>query len=235
MNSRLSIAAVSAVSLVALLGGTTVATAQTAQESDPAPKSCDGVRLTGELPAPAPGQAVSGQITIGADCKPERVSVQHGPASGRSAPSARTATAAGSATTAATATGHQLRGWNEMYDCCDIRMTGLYTTSSWDTANGRVTTGGTTSTQEWNREPWDAGWSLTSQNAKDDCVTDCAEVNSEAHADFAYQGVFDPTGDWYNNTHHSYVQLKADGTASCRFDVELRHTFVGWNWRYGCE
>ncbi|WP_432047793.1 hypothetical protein [Streptomyces asiaticus] len=230
MNSRLSIAAVSAVSLVALLGGTTVATAQTAQESDPAPKSCDGVRLTGELPAPAPGQAVSGQITIGADCKPERVSVQHGPASARSA---RTATAAGDAATAAA--GHQLRGWNEMYDCCNIRMTGLYTASSWDTANGRVTTGGTTATQEWNREPWDAGWSLTSQNAKDDCVTDCAEVNSEAHADFAYKGVFDPTGDWYDNTHHSYVQLKADGTASCRFDVELRHTFVGWNWRYGCE
>lgn len=220
MNSRLSIAAVSAVSLVAFLGGTTVATAQ---ESDPAPKSCDGVRLTGELPVPAPGQAVSGQITIGADCKPEPVSVQHGPASERSA---RTATAAA---------GHQLRGWNEMYDCCNIRMTGLYTASSWDTANGRVTTAGTTATQEWNREPWDAGWSLTSQTAKDDCVTDCAEVNSEAHADFAYQGVFDPTGDWYNNTHHSYVQLKADGTASCRFDVELRHTFVGWNWRYGCE
>lgn len=219
MKSRLSIAAVSAVSLVAFLGGTRVATAQ---ESDPAPKSCDGVRLTGELPVPAPGQAVSGQITIGADCKPEPVSVQHGPASARSA---RTATAAG----------HQLRGWNEMYDCCNIRMTGLYTASSWDTANGRVTTAGTTATQEWNREPWDAGWSLTSQTAKDDCVTDCAEVNSEAHADFAYQGVFDPTGDWYNNTHHSYVQLKADGTASCRFDVELRHTFVGWNWRYGCE
>ncbi|WP_244321303.1 hypothetical protein [Streptomyces melanosporofaciens] len=216
----MSIAAVSAVSLVAFLGGTSVATAQ---EPDPAPKSCDGVRLTGELPVPAPGQAVSGQITIGADCKPEPVSVQHGPASARSA------------RTAATAAGHQLRGWNEMYDCCNIRMTGLYTASSWDTANGRVTTAGTTATQEWNREPWDAGWSLTSQTAKDDCVTDCAEVNSEAHADFAYQGVFDPTGDWYNNTHHSFVQLKADGTASCRFDVELRHTFVGWNWRYGCE
>ena len=78
-----------------------------------------------------------------------------------------------------------------MYDCCNIRMTGLYTASSWDTANGRVTTAGTMATQEWNREPWDAGWSLTSQTAKDDCVTDCAEVDSEAHADFAYQGVFD--------------------------------------------
>ncbi|MCQ6252735.1 hypothetical protein [Streptomyces malaysiensis] len=234
MNSRLSVAAVSAVSLVALMGGTTVATAQ---ESDPAPKSCDGVRLTGELPAPAPGQAVSGQITIGPDCEPELGSVRRGPASDRPARTAATATATAAPTTAAAATvaGHQLRGWNEMYDCCNIRMTGLYTASSWDTADGRVTTAGTTATQEWNREPWDAGWSLTSQTAKDDCATDCAEVNSEAHADFAYQGVFDPTGDWYDNTHHSYVQLTADGTASCRFDVELRHTFVGWNWRYGCE
>ncbi len=217
MNSRLRIATVSAVSLVALVGGTTVATAQ---ESDPAPKSCDGVRLTGELPAPAPGQAVSGQITIGADCRPEPASVRSGPAPARSARAAA---------------GHQLRGWNEMYDCCNIRMTGLYTSSSWDTADGRIPTAGTTATQEWNREPWDAGWSLAGQTTKDDCVTDCAEVNSEAHADFTYQGIFDPTGDWYANTHHSYIQLKADGTATCRFDVELRHTFVGWNWRYGCE
>ncbi|MFD0648243.1 hypothetical protein ACFQ2Y_05585 [Streptomyces malaysiensis subsp. malaysiensis] len=58
MNSRLSVAAVSAVSLVALMGGTTVATAQ---ESDPAPKSCDGVRLTGELPPLRPARPFRGR------------------------------------------------------------------------------------------------------------------------------------------------------------------------------
>lgn len=223
MKSRVTVAAALSASLIALSSGTTPAAAQ---DTDPAAKPCEGVRLTGELPAPAPGQAVSGQISIGPGCKPKLGPAQYVPAS---------VTSAQAGGPAATGLSRQLRSWNEMYDCCNIRMTGLYTTSAWDTADSRIPKATTTATQEWNREPWDAGWSLMSRTAKDDCVTDCVAVNSEAHADFSYQGVFDPTGGWYANTHHSYVQLTADARPSCRFDVALRHTFVGWNWRYGCE
>jgi hypothetical protein len=129
----------------------------------------------------------------------------------------------------------QVRSWSEMYDCCNIRMTGLYTTSSWDADGTAVTAVSSDATQEWNREPWNAGWSLKSATKSTDCLTGCAVSNNEAHAEFSYQGIFDPTGSWYANTHHSYVTLKADGTASCRFDVELKHSFIGWNWQRGCE
>ncbi|QKV90651.1 hypothetical protein HUT19_01825 [Streptomyces sp. NA02950] len=223
MKSGIGIVVASAASLAVLLGGTGTATAQ---DSGTGGKSCDGVRLTGDLPAPSAGRAVSRQITIGPDCKATLGPVRHTAAS----PAARRAAAP-----AAAGAGHQLRGWNEMYDCCNIRMTGLYTTAAWDTTDQRITEATITPTQEWNREPWDAGWSLASRTSKDDCTADCPVVNSQAHADFTYKGIFDPIGSWYANTHHSTVRLNADGTSSCHFDVELRHTFVGWNWRYGCE
>ncbi|MFF8945254.1 hypothetical protein ACF1A5_23820 [Streptomyces sp. NPDC014864] len=129
---------------------------------------------------------------------------------------------------------HRIAGWNEMYDCCNIRMTGLYTTSEWTTEDGRVVSAATGATQRWNREPWDAGWSLKSAGRDTDCAADCPVSRTEAHADFTYRGVFDVTGVRYANTHHSSVELGADGRATCRFDVELRHTFIGWNWRRGC-
>ncbi len=215
--------------LVFLTSGAAVAAP--AQDADGTAQPCGSVRLSGELPAPPAGRAVRQQITIGPDCKLEPGPVEYVAASGAVRPgtSPRATPAAGAEA------GHQVRSWNEMFDCCTIRMTGLYTTSSWTVADARVTTASTTPTQQWNREPWDAGWSLKSASGKDDCTTDCPAVNSEAHADFTYRGIFDPTGSWYANTHHSYVRLNADLTATCTFDVELKHSFVGWNWRRGCE
>ncbi|MFG2718590.1 hypothetical protein ACGFW5_09855 [Streptomyces sp. NPDC048416] len=229
MNHRIAMTAAVTAALVSLTAG--AASAAPVQDTGRAGQSCEGIRLTGELPAPPAGQAVRQQITIGPDCKPEPGPVEHVAATG-AAPSAKALLAAPAANAAA---GHQVRSWNEMFDCCNIRMTGVYTTSAWSTDGGRVTTAATTATQQWNREPWDAGWSLKSASAKDDCTTDCPVVNSEAHADFTYRGIFDVTGAWYENTHHSSVRLNADATATCTFDVELKHSFVGWNWQRGCE
>ncbi|MBL1104379.1 hypothetical protein JK361_07145 [Streptomyces sp. 5-8] len=211
-------------------GGSAVAagTGQGAGEAQTA-KSCGGVNLSGSLPAPPAGMAVQQQVTIGDDCKPKLGAVRYVPAG------SATKAVEGAGTDAAAAGTHQLRTWNEMYDCCNIRMTGLYTTSTWDTASGRVVDAATRARQEWNREPWNAGWSLLSSSEKDDCATDCAVVNSEAYASFTYAGIFDPSGTVYANTHHSYVRIDAGSGASCHFDVELKHTFIGWNWRRGCE
>jgi hypothetical protein len=193
-----------------------------------ADRPCGDLRLTGSLPAPPAGMAVQQEVSIAADCRPRLGQVRLIPlgASGRTAGRAEAKDAEGGR--------HRLSSWNEMYDCCNIRMTGLYSTSQWVTDGGRVVSAATHATQKWNREPWGAGWSRKSATESVGCATDCPASRSEAHAHFTYRGIFDATGTWYANTHHSYVDLQHDGTASCHFEVQLRHTFVGWNWRRGC-
>ncbi|GGZ25699.1 hypothetical protein GCM10010365_52450 [Streptomyces poonensis] len=222
---RCAAAVLTAVGLVTVLGST--ATAAPAAGQDTA-QSCGPVKLSGALPAPPAGMSVQQTVTIGEDCRPELGPVRYEPTSTAASSPARASAAAASVT-------RQLRSWNEMYDCCNIRMTGLYSTATWTVADGRISSATTTATQEWNREPWDAGWSLKAATDKKDCATDCPVVNHEADADFTYKGVFDITGEWYANTHHSSVGLNPDATAVCTFDVELRNTFIGWNWQRGCE
>ncbi|RSS76859.1 hypothetical protein [Streptomyces sp. WAC06614] len=239
MRNRNTLAAVLAAGMLSLTltAGTASATEAAGAAGAPAERtSCGEVRLTGELPAPPAGMAVQQQVTIGEDCRPVLGEVTFVPARDGAAAKKSAAAPAGVAAAATTAgTTRQFKSWNEMFDCCNIRMTGLYTTSQWTTDGARITTATTDATQQWNREPWNAGWSLKSATQNTDCATDCTASRTEAHADFTYKGIFDVTGGWYANTHHSYVDLNADGSATCRFDVQLRHTFIGWNWQRGCQ
>ncbi|MET9606997.1 hypothetical protein ABZZ17_18250 [Streptomyces sp. NPDC006512] len=242
MRNRTTLAAALATGVLtlALTATTTAATAAgntgaSGGRADREATPCGAVRLTGELPAPPAGMAVRQQVTIGEDCRPVLGEVTLVPA--RESAAAKSAAAPATGAAAATAAGatRQFKSWNEMFDCCNIRMTGLYTTSQWTSDGNRVTAASTEVTQQWNREPWNAGWSLKSAAKNTDCATDCDVSRTEAHADFTYKGIFDPSGGWYANTHHSAVDLKADGTATCSFDVSLRHTFIGWNWQRGCQ
>ncbi|KJS55653.1 hypothetical protein VM98_11735 [Streptomyces rubellomurinus subsp. indigoferus] len=236
MKKRLvSVALGAAGLLMAMAPGAVAAPAADA----PSAQSCEGVTLTGSLPVPPAGTTVQQTVTIGPDCKPQEGPVSYVPtAQGAQTAQARTARAAKALAAAGdtTVAGHRkVTSASEMYDCCNIRMTGLYTTSDWDVANGRITTAATTATQGFNREPWNAGWSVASATNSDDCTTDCAVTNSQARADFSYKGIFDPTGLWYGNTHTTSVTLNPDLTYSCTFDVQLRHTFIGWNWQRSCK
>jgi hypothetical protein len=197
-------------------------------------RDCGEVRLSDRFPAPPPGTALRQNVTIDENCRVHEGPVRLVPATGQEARHAPLPAPAVRGSEVGTV--RELRSWSEMYDCCNIRMTGLYTQSAWDTSNGRITKAATTARQEWNREPWNAGWQFKTATSTDDCATDCTlATTTHAHAEFTYQGVFDVTGTWYANTHDTYVELKGDGTASCRFDVSLRHTFIGWNWQRGCS
>ncbi|MDJ0382256.1 hypothetical protein [Streptomyces sp. G-G2] len=219
---RIATVVTASAGLLALMGGTAVAAPADTSAPAPADRKCEGVKLSGSLPVPPAGLAVQQQVTIGADCKPVLGEVRYVPASGQAAKGAALNAAAAGASTSRT-----VRSWNEMFDCCNIRMTGLYTDSTWDTAAGQVTNAASTARQEWNREPWNAGWSLKSSSAQ-------GAAAYEAHADFTYKGIFDLSGNTYANSHHSYVKLNGDGTSTCTFDVELKNTFIGWNWQHGC-
>ncbi|UYQ64842.1 hypothetical protein [Streptomyces peucetius] len=240
MRNRIALAAAAAAGLFSLTAVPASAAPADGTPTGPAAtgagEACADVKLSGALPVPPPGMAVRQQVTIGPDCTPVLGPARLVSKAGPKTEAAATSAAAGSTAAGAVTSGtRQVRSRSEMYDCCNIRMTGLYTTSSWDADGTTVTAVSTDATQEWNREPWNAGWSLESSGKSTDCLTDCAVSHNEAHAEFSYQGLFDPSGDWYANTHHSYVTLNADGTASCRFDVELKHSFIGWNWQRGCE
>lgn len=225
MTRRLACVALAAAGLISVFGGT--ATAAPAGGPETA-RGCEGVRLTGSLPVPPAGLSARQTVTIDEDCTPRLGEVEY-------VPVAATTAAAHEGAPAATAAARQVRSWNEMFDCCSIRMTGLYTTAAWNVADGRITTASSAATQGWNREPWDAGWSLKSSSDTQDCAANCSAVTARADASFTYKGLFDTTGDRYANTHHTSVRLAADGTASCTFDVKLKSTFIGWNWQRGCE
>ncbi|WP_406200680.1 hypothetical protein OH807_19970 [Kitasatospora sp. NBC_01560] len=228
MRNRIARAAVLAAGVLALTAAPAFAAGSEGGTADGAARSCGELRLSVALPVPPAGGAVHQQVTVGADCRPVLGEAVLVPAAG--GPAAKAAAGPAAATTT-----RQVKSWNEMFDCCNIRMSGLYTTSSWSSDGARVTTASTDATQQWNREPWNAGWSLKSATKNSDCTADCAVSHTEAHAEFGYRGIFDATGAWYANTHHTYVDLAADGTATCRFDVELRHSFIGWNWQHGCQ
>lgn len=213
------------VGLLALLGGTSTAAPAPDAGSQSRGAPCTDVRIPGELPVPPVGMSAEQNVTIGEDCLPHLSAVRFVPTSAQ-ATQATQATA--KARTAAATGTRQVSSWSEMYDCCKILMTGLYTTSTWNTAGNQVTDAVTETRTANNREPWDAGWSLETSGKTED------GPRVTAHAEFSYRGIFDATGLWYANTHDTSLLLKADGTASCEFDIKLRHTFVGWNSVRGC-
>ncbi|MDG4810771.1 hypothetical protein O7634_28785 [Micromonospora sp. WMMD1120] len=178
---------------------------------------CGAMQLTGNLPAPRPGTAVRQSISIGADCQ-----VVTGPAQVVATPNSRARLAAAYHT------------YSEMYDCCGIVMSALYTDSTSSTAGGAVTSSSTSFSTHVNREPWNAGWSVRTATSTGGCVTACPSATYDHHAEFSYQGIFDATGEWYYNIHDSRVVLNGDETATCQQTVNLRHTFIGWNWVHGC-
>ncbi|MBM2620901.1 hypothetical protein JIG36_35910 [Actinoplanes sp. LDG1-06] len=178
-------------------------------------RDCGTIRLTGSLPKPSAGTSVRQSVTIGPDCR-----VVTGPVT--VAPAARAAAAA------------PFHTYSEMYDCCGIVMSALYTDSTATTAGGQVTSSSTTWSTHVNREPWNAGWSVSTASSSGGCAGACPTATYNHHAEFSYQGVFDPTGDWYYNVHDSKVVLSGNGTARCEQSVTLRHSFIGWNWVHGC-
>ncbi|ROP34122.1 hypothetical protein [Couchioplanes caeruleus] len=111
------------------------------------------------------------------------------------------------------------RTFSDMYDCCNILMTSL--TTKTDAASSTYDT-------HVNREPWNAGWTVQD-------VARTAGATVGTRAEFGYRGIFDPTGRWYHNTHETFVTVAADGTATCRQSVVLRHAFIGWHWEHGCS
>ncbi|MET8090849.1 hypothetical protein [Micromonospora sp. NPDC005220] len=181
-------------------------------------QSCGPIQLTGSLTLPEPGTVIRQSVSIGDDCQ-----VVTGRAQVVAAPTGRTRLAAAPYHT-----------YSEMYDCCGIVMSALYTDSTRTTSGGQVTSSSTTFSTRVNREPWNAGWSVRTATSSGGCASSCPSAVYDHHAEFSYQGIFDPTGDWYYNIHDSKVVLNGDGTATCQQTVNLRHTFIGWNWVHGC-
>jgi hypothetical protein len=214
---RRTITALLTAAAVVILAAPAASASAPAAAPEP-PRTCGAIRLTGDLPVPPPGLVARRSVTVGADCR-----VVEGPVRLVAAPATKARLAA--------ATYHTS---SEMYDCCGIVMSALYTDSTAATAGGQVTSSSTAISTHVNREPWNAGWSVQTATSAGGCAAACPSAEYTHHAEFSYQGIFDPTGNWYYNVHDSAVVLNGDGTATCRQSVTLRHSFVGWNWAHTC-
>ncbi|MEU7903371.1 hypothetical protein [Actinoplanes sp. NPDC049118] len=218
MRRKTIILLLAATGLIVAAGPADAAPMATATGTRPAGEDCGAVRLTSDLPAPPVGRSARQTVTIGANCQ-----VVRGPVEFVSTPAVNALDA--------TATYHTS---SEMYDCCRILMTALYTDSTVSTAGGLVTGSSTTISTRHNREPWNAGWSVASTSNKGGCPAECAAASHTGHAEFSYRGIFDPTGHYYANIHDTSVVLNGDGSATCTETVDLRHSFIGWNWQHTC-
>ena len=176
-------------------------------------RTCENVRLDGTLPAPPPGLRYQQEVTLGADC-----TVRTGPV----------------VAVAAEATGH-VHSSSEMYDCCGILMTALYSDSSWTTADGQVTGATVGTATAAHAEGGGNGWKLVTVGTTGGCPAACPSAAYQHHAEFSYKGFFDSSGTWYHNAHDTSVTLRGDGTYGCSFSVTLRHTFLGWHHVRGCS
>ncbi|GAB1640721.1 hypothetical protein KRMM14A1259_11440 [Krasilnikovia sp. MM14-A1259] len=199
--------------------------------------ACPEVRLTSDLPAPPAGAQVRQSITIGDDCvaHPGPVEVVAAPRSLARVGAREQAEQAAASAEQAAATPRTLHSYSQMYDCCNILMTALYSDHTWSTADGLVSAADSRVSTHANREPWDAGWTAHDVTGAGGCAAACPTATYTARAGFSYRGIFDVTGAWYANTHDSTVVLTGDGAATCRHSVDLRHTFVGWHWEHGCS
>nr|BFE76168.1 hypothetical protein GCM10020092_094690 [Actinoplanes digitatis] len=146
--------------------------------AQPSAEDCGAVRLTSDLPAPPAGKIARRAVSIGANCR-----IVRGPVEFVTAPAVNAFDA--------TATYHTS---SEMYDCCRILMTALYTDSTVSTSGGMVTDSSTTMSTHHNREPWNAGWSVTATSTSGGCRAECAAATYAYHAEFSYRGIFRPDG-----------------------------------------
>jgi hypothetical protein len=214
---RRTLTALLTAAAVILLAG-----APAAAGADPGPpaRSCGALRLTSDLPAPPPGSAVTQSVRIDDHCHVVTGPIRYTPVAAEARRRA--------------ARPDTFHTYSQMYDCCGILMTALYTDSTATTSGGVVTSSETAVSTHNNREPWNAGWSVVSATSTGGCPAACAAATYAHQAELSYQGIFDVTGWWYHNEHRSAVVLAGDGTATCQQDVTLRHGFIGWHWEHGC-
>jgi hypothetical protein len=204
--------------LVALPASASTSSARVAGAQRP---ECGALSFGAALPAPPAGRAVRQVVTVDEACD-----LHTGPVEFIAAepPTARLSDTAS----------RQVRAYSEMYDCCRILMSALYSDTTWSTAGGMVNAVESRPSTDMNTTHLGGGWSLEAVSSSGGCANTCVSAEYKQYAEFSYQGVFDPTGRWYYNRHESAVVVHGDGTATCEQRVTLRHTFVGWNWIHGC-
>lgn len=62
----------------------------------------------------------------------------------------------------------------------------------------------------------------------------CASIEYRGIVDWGYQGVFDPTGTLYHNSHRNTVTAFGTGAARCTYDITWRNAFPGWSKEMVC-
>lgn len=214
-----------------------------ASASTPA-RSCPGIKLSVTMPKPATGYIARGSIKVEDDCSLSTTPIQIVPASDAT-PNRRISAAPLWSTGLNTVSGGttsppppvRMQTESAVWDCCGIELTELHSNNAWN-GDGSIVTGYVISGSVYGHSestPAGPGWTLTTgSNALYGGCAGCNVAQFHQHAEYAYKGVFDPTGNLYYNILDSYESNFGNGTWQCTLDWSARNTFPGWTWNHTC-
>lgn len=109
-------------------------------------------------------------------------------------------------------------------DKANILINAVKTDSSWCWDGAVVTSYNSGGIVEWHREFPTGGW--RAENVFNVVASGCAgcdHARIHAHADFSYQGVFDPTGTRYYNHLNNWPRLNGNGSWACELYVDFKN------------
>lgn len=215
---------------------------------------CANVRLTGILPRPHDKTRATQQtITLDANCHVVAGSVQEIPISAITSLPSTTATRrlpdvtnqgtndlVKQVGTLATFT-NQIHSKNEVWDCCGVMLTGLYSSDAWSGDWTRITSYNVQGSTAWHTESNGfPGWYLVKKSSTGGCTLPCSSANFHQHAEWGYQGFFDTTGSAFYNILDNYQMLNGNSSSSCTFNLYARRWFsagtpLSWQWVKTCH
>jgi hypothetical protein len=125
---------------------------------------------------------------------------------------------------------------SEIDDRANLVLNVLHTDTSW-TWNGSIVTsydsGGYVA---YHREATNTGWNPHNvYNVLSSGCAGCSSATIHAHAEFSYQGVFDPSGTLFYDILDNYPTVYNNGVWACNLTLYARHYSGAWkSWIKTC-
>lgn len=221
-----------ALAVVLLLPAASPASAAKPPKSDG--EFCYDVTFTSEIPVPAPGQVAMQRLVLGEDCRLHAESIvtmdaiEMPAAVADGSASLGSQSEAASAVTIAALYNYRAYAVTRVWDAFNILLTEYWMENAWTStgSTGYIYAWGAVDGAKWHRElPGWTGWYLDSSSHLLGLTAGGLYATYETvrgRQGFGYQGVLDPTGNYFYNRLTHWLTGYRNGTWACTQEVYLK-------------